>query len=122
MAYNLLKPVHLINAASMAISITSEAQEIQNQDNIGIQLNWTGTPTGPFAIQISADHLQDIEGNIQVAGHWITLPLSPAISASGSPDSAYIDLNQMSARYMRIVYTSVSGAGTLDAFVMAKGV
>lgn len=122
MAYNLLRPVHIITAQSMATTITSSAVEIENQDNIGIQLHWIGTPTGAFSIQISSNHLEDSQHNVITAGNWVTLTLSPAITASGSADDAYIDLNQISALYMRIVYTATSGAGTLDAYVVAKGV
>lgn len=122
MAYNLLKPVNLITAQSMGASITSPIVEVRLQDNIGIQLDWTGTPTGTFDVQISSNHLQDINGNVQVPGTWVSLPLSPAITASGSADTAYIDLNQQSAQYMRIVYTRTSGTGSLTAVVVAKGV
>lgn len=122
MSYNLLLPVSAVVAGNMSSSITSSVVEIKNQDNIGIQLHWTGTPTGSFAVQISSDHREDINGNVQVAGNWVSLPLSPAITASGSADDAYIDLNQMSAMYLRVVYTAVSGAGTLSALVVAKGV
>jgi hypothetical protein len=106
----------------MGTSITSDPVEIKNQDNIGIQLHWTGAPVGAFDIEISSNYREDMEGNVQNAGNWVTLPLSPAITASGSADDAYIDLNQMSAMYMRIVYTRTSGTGSLDAYVVAKGV
>lgn len=122
MAYNLLKPFKLLSATSMGANITSAAVEIALQDNIGIQLHWTGTPSGTFDVQISADHLQDMEGNIQVPGNWVSLALSPAIIASGAADDAYIDLNQMSARYVRLVYTRSAGTGSLDCTVMGKAV
>lgn len=122
MAYNLLAPFHVVVAQSMASSFNGAPVECENQDNVGFQLNWTGTPTGTFGVQISIDHKQDAQGNVTVAGNWITLPLNPSISATGSPDSAYIDLNQMSASYIRLTYTASSGTGTVDAFVTAKGV
>lgn len=122
MSYNLLRPIHLISAQSMTSTITSSAVEIRNQDNTGIQLHWTGTPTGNFSVQVSADHFEDAQGNIVVPGHWVTVPLNPPIAAVGSPDDAYIELNQTTAAYMRVVYTASSGTGTLDAFVTAKGV
>lgn len=122
MAYNLLRPVTLFSAQSMASSLTSTAVEVKNQDNVGFQLHWTGSPTGTFSVQVSSDHMQDIEGNITVPGNWITLPLSPGIVASGAPDDAYIDLNQLSAQYVRVVYTAASGTGSLTAIAVAKGV
>ena len=122
MAYNLLKPVKIFTAADMSGNLISAVVEIKNQDNIGVQLHWTGTPTGSFSVQISSDHEQDINGNVQVPGNWVSLPLNPAISASGSGDDAYVDLNQLSAQYMRVTYTAVSGSGVLDGIIVAKGV
>lgn len=103
-------------------SITSSVMNIQYHDNIGIQLNWTGSPTGTFAVQVSADHAQDQNGNVTVAGNWIAVTLDPAIAATGGADVAYIDLNQLSAPWMRVVYTKTSGTGTLNGFVTAKTV
>lgn len=122
MAYNLLKPVQILSAESMGADITSGPVEIRNQDNIGLQLKWTGTPTGDFSAQISSDYLEDAEGNVLNAGNWVTLPLSPAIAAAGSADDAYIDLNQMSAMYVRLVYTRSSGTGALSVIVVGKGI
>lgn len=123
MAYNVLFPVHLIAAGDMSLtSITSDAVNIQNQDNVGIQLNWTGAPTGTFAFQVSMDHKETANGVITVAGHWVNLTVSPAIAAAGSPDSAYVGINQIAAPYIRVVYTMGSGSGSLDVFVGAKGV
>lgn len=122
MSYNLLLPTTIFAAVSMATSQTSRVVEIKEQDNIGIQLHWTGSPVGTFDFQISSDHREDINGNVQVAGNWISLALSPAITATGSGDDAYVDLNQMSALYMRVVYTAVSGTGTLTGIAVGKGV
>lgn len=103
-------------------SITSRAIEIIRQDNVGIQLNWTGTPTGTFDFQVSVDHKEDSNGVVMEEGNWVSIPLTTPITAAGSPDSAYVDFNQLSAAYMRVVYTKTSGSGTLDGFIAAKGV
>lgn len=122
MSYNLLESFHFIVATSMGASATSAAIEVKRQDNVGIQLNWTGTPTGTFAVQISADYKVDNNGNVMNAGNWISLPLSPAIAAAGSADVAFIDINQTGAAYIRVVYTRSSGTGVLDGYITAKGV
>lgn len=122
MSYNLLNPVHIIIAQSMTGNITSAAVEVKNQDNIGVQMNWSGAPVGTFSFEISMDHYQDPEGNIVVPGNWTTLNVSPTITASGVPDTAYVDLNQLSTPYIRVVYNFTSGTGTLNVFVNAKGV
>jgi len=122
MSYNLLNPVHIIQAQSMASNITSAAQEVKSQDNIGVQFNWTGSAVGVFGVQVSMDYYQDLEGNIVNPGNWTTIPLSPGVVAAGSSSTAYIDLNQLSAPYIRVTYTATSGTGVLNAFINAKGV
>lgn len=122
MAYNLLFPVQVFTNVAMSANRTSEIVEIKNQDNIGVQLVWTGAPVGTFDVQISMTYQEDQFGNVTDAGTWTSLPLSPSITAAGSADNAYIDLNQMSAMYVRVVYTRVSGTGTLNGFVDGKGV
>jgi hypothetical protein len=122
MSYNRLDPFHIIKAQSMTTSITSAAQPVNLQDNIGLQFNWTGGPVGVFGVQVSMDYYQDSFGNIVNPGNWTTLPLSPALVATGMAGTAYADLNQLSTPYVRLTYTATSGTGTLDAFVNAKGI
>lgn len=122
MAFYILKPYYVFKAQSMGVTLTSEAVSIAHQDNVGIQLHWTGTPTGDFSVQISSTHEEDASGTVFVPGDWVTLPVSPAIVASGAADDAYIDLNQMSAQWVRVVYTRTSGTGALTAAVVAKGI
>lgn len=119
---NILTPFKIVNAVSMAASITSTITNTQYLDNVGIQGTFTGAPTGAFSVQISADHAEDANGNVTVTGNWVTLTLSPAPTASGSGDSFYIDLNQLSAPWIRLVYTRTSGTGSLTAYITAKHV
>lgn len=102
-------------------TVTSAVTNIQALDNVGIQVNiLTGTPTGTFDVQISADH-QEVNGNVSVSGSWISLgsPYQAAIT-SGSPANVYFDLNQLSAPFVRLLYTKGSGTGTFDAFIVGK--
>lgn len=104
-------------------TITSSVSNIQNLDNIGIQLNFTGTPNGTFFVQVSADYAQQVMGGVAVvtnAGNWITVTLPTTPVASGSANQIYIDLNQLSAPWIRVQYTNTSGTGTLNAFITAK--
>ncbi len=102
-------------------TITSTVTNIEFLDNIGIQLNWSGTsPVGTAQVQVSADYEQDMFGNVTNAGHWVAMTLSPSPSISGNTGSIYIDINQHSAPWMRVVYTKGSGVGTLNGFITAK--
>lgn len=112
---NLLKYQVVTSGAMSAPSITSAVSNIQFLDNIGIQFNFTGSPTGTFAIQVSSDYAADAFGNVTNAGNWAplilsylstgTLTFAASIPTSvGSP--IYSDLNQLSAPWIRSVYTN----------------
>ena len=113
---------NIVNGDMSQASIVSAVSSIAYLDNIGVQLSWTGTPTGTFAIQVSADYQQDQNKNVTNVGNWIPLILSPAPAASGAAGTAYIDLNQLSAPWIRVVYTKTSGTGTLQGFINGKSV
>lgn len=115
-----LKRFQIISAGDMSqSSITSAVTNIEFMDNIGIQLNWTGSPSGTFAIQVSLDYDQDNNGNVINAGNWVSVTLTPTPDTSVSPP-IYIDMNQLSSPWIRVVYTKVSGTGTLNAFIAGK--
>lgn len=118
---NVLKTYHAITNGDMSGDITSPVTSTQFLDNIGIQLNFTGTPTGTFQIQYSADYNQDSQGNVINAGNWITNSLiTPTPAASGSADQIYIDLTQISSPWVRVKYVRTSGTGTLNMYITAK--
>lgn len=77
--------------------------------------------TGVFDVQVSIDYQQDEFGNVQNPGNWIPLPLSPTATVSaGTPTNIYIDVTQISAPFIRLIYTHTSGTGTVAAFITAK--
>jgi hypothetical protein len=111
--------------------ITSSAVNIQFMDNVGVQLNFSGSPVGTFQVQVSADYAFDEIGNVTVenSGNWTPVTLSYLLggtltfatsvpTSQGSP--IYLDLNQLSAPWLRVVYTNSSGSGTLNCFVTGK--
>lgn len=117
---NVLPVYHAVVAASMTGNITSPVTDVRLLDNICYQLQWTGTPTGTFAVQVSSDYTTAPGGAIANAGTWIPLVLSSTITASGAADQVFIDLNQIPAPYIRLVYTAGSSTGTLDVYISGK--
>lgn len=113
---NLLKFQNITNGDMSQATLTSAVTEIQFLDNIGIQANFTGSPVGVFAVQVSADYARDLSGVVQNPGNWITISSGTAVD--GSP--IYFDINQTSAPYIRLLYTRTSGSGTLNSFITAK--
>lgn len=100
--------------------LTSPVIHILNLDNVYLQLDFTGTPVGSFSIQVSNDHVEDAEGNVIVAGHWVALAITPAPAAAGSALDIGIDCNQLGAPWIRVVYTNASGVGVLNGFISGK--
>lgn len=121
MAIAVVRPYHVIVNGNMTGTITSSAQEIIYQDDIGVQLDWTGTPTGTFDVQVSSNFVRDTNGNILNPGNWISVPYLPIITASGAGDDGVIDLKLLSAMYIRVVYNATGGSGTLNAYFTGKG-
>lgn len=119
---NLRQFQNIVNGDMSQATVTSAVTCIQWLDNIGIQLTWTGAAVGTFAVEVSADYAQDIEGNVQVAGNWTALSLSPAPVAAGVANTIYVDINGISAPWIRIKYTKTSSTGTLQGYITGKSV
>lgn len=120
---NNLHKYQTVTNGAMASNITSTVTSLAYLDNIGYQFNIIGTPTGSIAVQVSADYAQDEFGNVTNPGHWIALSINNSTSiaiTTGSPSPIYLDLNQLSAPWIRSVYTATGGTGTLNAFITAK--
>lgn len=105
-------------------SLTSAITAVQMVDNVAYQIDFTGAPVGTFSVQVSINYEPGRGPNSEPAnpGTWVDLTLDPAIIASGSPDTAFIDINQTGSAYIRLVYTRTSGSGTLNAMITAKAV
>ena len=117
---NLLK-FHNIVAGDLSTTITSAVTSIQWLDNIGVQLNiTTSSASGTFTVQVSADYAQDELGNVQNAGNWVPILFPTPPITTGVNETIYIDLNQLSAPWIRVVYTPTSGTGTIDGYITGK--
>lgn len=118
---NVLANYHLVNAGSMAASITSDALNVTNLDNVGLTLSWSGTPTGTFSVEVSNDGLW--AGLTYSGSIWTALTFTPSLDApAGSAASTYIDINQLSATALRVKYTRSGSTGTLDVYASGKSV
>ena len=80
-------------------------------------------PTGSFDLQCSLDYTTTLSGIETLnPGHWVSVPLSATPSLSGASSNIMIAVNQIPGRWLRLVYTSVSGAGLVNGYISAKGI
>lgn len=90
--------------------ITSEPVTITNLDNVAVQAEWTGTPTGVLQIMLS--------GN---GSTYFPLTFSPDINQPAGSSGALLALiNQAPPFYLQVEYTNASGTGALDVWVCGK--
>lgn len=112
----------LINAHSMASSFNGTPWNIQPFDNVGIQLKWTGaSPDGTINVQVSLD----FDPRFPSQGTWTLLEDASSnpivITPGGTPGNGYFDLNQLSAFWVQVVYTTSGGSvGNLTAKYSSK--
>lgn len=117
--YNVVPPL----AGNMVSTLQSLPTNISGMDDVGYSLAWTGTPSGTFSVQVSLDYHpgQNPTNYPMYAGTWTTIPLNSTVTASGTPDNAFIDVTLISAPWIRLVYTPSSSTGTLSVWVCGKG-
>lgn len=115
-----LKPFSVVTNGNMATSITSEPTIINFISGASYDVSWTGTPTGTFSVQVSNTYSENVDGSVRNAGNWATVTLSNSVTASGSADNAVINLAGLETYAVRLVYTSTSGSGTLNAVICGK--
>lgn len=99
-------------------SITSQITEIRGFDNIAYEIDFSGTPTGTFQVEVSNSYDPITNPNAT----FVILVLSPAPVAAGSSGVIGIDINQSGFKYIKLVYTNISGSGTLNAFISGKAI
>jgi len=101
----------IINGESMAANITSSTLDISDYETISLQL-----------VAASSTHVGTVAVNISDDGtNWnaVTLDSTPT-AASGSAFNATVQLSDIGARYLQVVYTAGSGAGTLYCYANMK--
>jgi hypothetical protein len=117
---NNIKQFQIVTSGDMSqSSVTSLVTDIQFLDNIAIQINFTGSPVGSFAIQTSLDYaIDNVTNTVINTGNWVDYQGLSISTAVGSP--IIIELNQVSSPFIRLVYSKVSGSGTMNAYISAK--
>jgi hypothetical protein len=107
-------PYELFPAGSNSMSATNTitgSSNVQNLDNLGMTISWTGSPTGTLKVQASTDGTTYKD---------LSFTKTPLPQPAGSADSFPLNLHNFPWAWVRVTYTNVSGSGTLSAVLFAK--
>lgn len=83
---------------------------IRQSDNIGLELTWTGTPTGTIEVMVSNSGI-----------NFYSLTFDPVLAQpSGSGGGYVVALMEIPFQYMFVRYTNTSGVGTITIYAQSK--
>jgi Flp pilus assembly protein TadG len=83
---------------------------IRQTDNQGIEVNWTGTPTGTISVMVSNSGI-----------NFYALTFDPALAQPAGAAGGYvIALQSIPFQYMFLQYVNSSGSGTISAYSQCK--
>jgi hypothetical protein len=91
-------------------TIYSQIVDLSTMDNVGLEVSWTGTPSGTFSVMGSN------------SGSFFTaLTFDPALAQpSGSAGGYLVDLFTYPFKYIMLQYVNVSGSGSLFVYGQQK--
>lgn len=91
-------------------TLLSQIIPIGNGDNFGIEVAWTGTPTGTISILCSNSGI-----------NFDALTFNPALTQpTGSAGTYLINLNQLPFQFLQFQYVNTSGNGVLNVWSFGK--
>jgi len=100
-------------------TVTSSPQNVENFDNVGLEIVWTGTPTGTITIQGSIS--QSIPGAVAVS--YTDLTFAPLLDQpAGSAGRYLVNVATYAMPFIRVNYVNTSGSGTLNVYLYSKDV
>lgn len=91
-------------------TIYSQIVDVATMDNVGLEVSWTGTPSGTFSV------LGSNSGSF-----FFALTFNPALAQpSGSAGGYGVDLFTFPFKYLLLEYVNVSGSGSLFVYGQNK--
>lgn len=122
-----LRPQIVIDAGDMSGSLISAPTILQSLTMGSYAFKWAGTtPVGTISLQISDDYSLEPNGQVNNPGTWNTAPVSvggttvTVIPVSGNTGNGYIEILGTGGYAVRVIYTAMSGTGSLTAEVNGK--
>ena len=93
-------------------TIYSQIIDVSTMDNIGLEVNYTGTPTGTFTVNGSISGL-----------NFYALTFTPSLTQpAGSAGGYLVNISVYALKYFLLEYTNSSGTGVLTVYGQQKDV
>lgn len=93
-------------------TIYSNVQDVGNQDNMGLIVTYSGTPTGTISVLVS-----------ELGDFFYPLTFSPPLTQpSGSSGGYAVNINQIPWRFIAVQYMNTSGSGVLTVSIGQKDI
>lgn len=100
----------VIGAYTGTQTIYSNILGLAQGDSHGIELTWTGTPTGTFQVMCSNSGI-----------FFYALTFNPALTQpTGSAQGYLVTLQQVPYKYIFLQYANTGGTGTIQAYGQTK--
>jgi hypothetical protein len=91
-------------------TIYSNILDISKMDNQGLEVTWTGDPTGVFSVMVSNSGIT-----------FYALTFNPVTAQpAGAAGGMALDMNQLPFKYMMLKYVNASGTGVLSVYGQQK--
>jgi|688.fasta_scaffold75244_2 hypothetical protein len=121
----LLKPQQVMTDVVADQNRTGLVTNINMVSMVSYNVFWENNVTGDFSVEVCNDYVAPIGvQDYQLDnGHWVPLTLTTPVSATGTADSALIDVVLTASCYVRLVFTDTSGgmgSGVINAWIAGK--
>jgi hypothetical protein len=121
----LLKPQKVMDAVVADQNRTSLVTNVNMISLLSYTIAWGNSVTGDFDVEVSNDYIAPVGVQPEQidSGTWVPVTLSTPVSASGTADTAFIDVALTGAAYIRLKFTDTSGGagtGTITATLAGK--
>ncbi len=108
----------ILTSGDMSADVISSPIYFGQMVMASIQARWSGAPTGTLGIQGSNDkppdgNAEEFDGLYVVNWDYI-FPERALFSIVADSGTAYWDISANPPKWVRVVYTAVSGAGSFD--------
>lgn len=127
MASRPVNQMPVITNGNMATNLQSLITVIPQLSMMSYGISWSGSsPIGTISVQVSNDYFVGANGKPSNPGTWTTITFNQngaavtQFSVNGNTGTGFLDIDQMGAYAIQLLYTASSGTGLLQVIFNGK--